>query len=38
MQEKKYRIAGPDSEMATEFPEASMLMEVAGKDMSRIVY
>ena len=38
MQEKKYRIAGPDSEMATEFPEAATLMEVAGKDMSRIVY
>ncbi len=38
MQEKKYRIAGPDSEMATEFPEAATLMEIAGKDMSRIVY
>lgn len=38
MQDKKYRIAGPDSAIATEHPEAATLMEISGKDMSRIVY
>ncbi len=38
MQDKKYRIAGPDSAIAAEYPEAATLMEVAGKDMSLIVY
>lgn len=38
MQERKYRIAGPDSPIAAEYPEAAILMDIAGKDMSRIVY
>ena len=38
MLDKKYRIAGYDSELAKRFPEAADAIEVAGKDKSNLCY
>ncbi len=38
MAELKYRIAGPNSKMASDYPEVSTLLEISGKNKSKIVY